>query len=123
MDSHEEAGRAAGLAAVDYAQLEDGLDYVYAFFEQDLEQRVRAGREFIPAGLEDVLGDDSLEDYLWLWFTDPGPRGFRQYLRDGGYSEREVDSAFHYCRSEWGMNTFPHAAWLREDGFATPRFD
>ena len=73
------------MDAYEYAQLEDGLDYLYDFFEEDLEERVRAGRELLPAGMEDILGDHTLEDYVWLWIKEPGPNGFRQYLRDGGY--------------------------------------
>ena len=67
----------------DYAQLEDALDYLYDFLDQDLADRVRAEREYVPAGLEGLLADDSLDDYVWLWIKDPGPNGFRQYLRDG----------------------------------------
>ena len=51
----------------DYAQLEDALDYLYDFLDQDLADRVRAEREFVPAGLEGLLADDSLDDYVWLW--------------------------------------------------------
>ena len=44
----------------DYAQLEDALDYLYDFLDQDLADRVRAEREFVPAGLEGLLADLSL---------------------------------------------------------------
>ena len=43
------------MEAFEYAHLEDGLDYLYDFFEEDLEERVRAGRELLPAGMEDIL--------------------------------------------------------------------
>ena len=95
------------MNAFDYAQLEDALDYLYDFLDQDLADRVRAEREFVPAGLEGLLADDSLDDYVWLWIKDSGPNGFRQYLRDGGYPEAEVAQAFLWARAGWGMNTPP----------------
>ena len=106
-----------------YAELEDAMDYLYDFLDEDLADRVRAEREFVPAGLESLLADDSLDDYVWLWIKDSGPNGFRQYLRDGGYSEAEVRQTFAWARSEWGMNTPPHIAWLKEDGYEPPRID
>jgi len=106
-----------------YAELEDAMDYLYDFLDEDLADRVRAEREFVPAGLESLLADDSLDDYVWLWIEDSGPNGFRQYLRDGGYSEAEVRQTFVWARSEWGMNTPPHIAWLKEDGYEPPRID
>ena len=106
-----------------YAELEDAMDYLYDFLDADLADRVRAEREFVPAGLESLLADDSLDDYVWLWIKDSGPNGFRQYLRDGGYSEAEVRQPFAWARSEWGMNTPPHIAWLKEDGYEPPRID
>ena len=54
------------MDAYEYAQLEDGLDYLYDFFDEDLEERVRAGRELLPEGMEDILGDHTLEDLVWL---------------------------------------------------------
>lgn len=111
------------MEAFEYAHLEDGLNYLYDFFEEDLEERVRAGRELLPAGMEDILGDSTLDDYVWLWINEPGPNGFRQYLRDGGYTEAEVGEAFLFARTEWGMNTPPHVEWLKEDGFEAPAFD
>ncbi len=111
------------MDAYEYAQLEDGLDYLYDFFDADLEERVRAGRELLPEGMEDILGDHTLEDYVWLWIKEPGPNGFRQYLRDGGYGEAEVKEAFLLARTEWGMNTPPHVEWLKEDGFEAPEFE
>ena len=79
----------------DYAQLEDALDYLYDFLDQDLADRVRAEREYVPAGLEG----------------------------DGGYSEAEVSQAFLWARTEWGMNTPPHVAWLKADGYEPPVID
>ncbi|WP_296133001.1 hypothetical protein ACKFRM_02190 [Corynebacterium sp. YSMAA1_1_D6] len=111
------------MDAFDYAQQTEGLDYLYDFFEEDLESRVREGREFLPAGMEDILGDHTLEDYVWLWIKEPGTNGFRQYLRDGGYSEEEVAHAFLLARTEWGMNTPPQVEWLKEDGVEPPTFD
>ena len=35
-----------------YAELEDAMDYLYDFLDADLADRVRAEREFVPAGLE-----------------------------------------------------------------------
>ena len=105
-----------------YAELEDAMDYLYDFLDEDLADRVRAEREFVPAGLESLLADDSLDDYVWLWIKDSGPNGFRQYLRDGGYSEEEVAHAFLLARTEWGMNTPPHVEWLKEDGVTPPTF-
>ena len=110
------------MDACEYAQLEDGLDYLYAFFDEDLEERVRAGRELLPEGMEVILGDHTVEDFVWLWIKEPGPRGFRQYLRDGGYDGAEVSEAFLFARTEWGMNTPPHVEWLREDGVEVPEF-
>lgn len=107
----------------DYAQLEDALDYLYDFLDQDLADRVRTEREYVPDGLEGLLADDSLDDYVWLWIKDPGPNGFRQYLRDGGYSEAEVTQAFLWARTEWAMNTLPHVAWLKADGYEPPAID
>ena len=46
------------MDAFDYAQLEDALDYLYDFLDQDLVDRVRTEREFVPAGLEGLLADD-----------------------------------------------------------------
>ena len=111
------------MDAFEYAQLEDGLDYLYAFFEEDLEERVRAGRELPPEGMEDILGDHTLEDFVWLWIKEPGPNGFRHYLRDGGYDESEISEAFLLARTEWGMNPPPHVEWLREDGVEVPEFN
>ena len=73
----------------------------------------RTEREYVPEGMEGLLADDSLDDYVWLWIKDSGPNGFRQYLRDGGYPEAEVAQAFLWARTEWGMNTPPHIAWLK----------
>lgn len=98
------------MNAFDYAQLEDALDYLYDFLDQDLADRVRTEREYVPEGMEGLLADDSLDDYVWLWIKDSGPNGFRQYLRDGGYPEAEVAQAFLWARTEWGMNTPPHIA-------------
>ena len=111
------------MDAYEYAQLEDSLDYLYDFFDTDLEERVRAGRELLPEGMEDILGDHTLEDYVWLWIKEPGPHGFRRYLRDGGYDEAEVEEAFLLARAEWGMNTPPHVEWLKEDGVEAPEFN
>ena len=111
------------MNAFDYAQLEDALDYLYDFLDQDLADRVRTEREYVPEGMEGLLADDSLDDYVWLWIKEPGPNGFRQFLRDGGYGEDEVKEAFLLARTEWGMNTPPHVEWLKEDGFAAPEFD
>ena len=71
-------------------------------------------REYVPDGMEGLLADDSLDDYVWLWIKDSGPNGFRQYLRDGGYPEAEVAQAFLWARTEWGMDTPPHVAWLKK---------
>ncbi|MGO2426461.1 MAG: hypothetical protein ACTH7R_08935 [Corynebacterium flavescens] len=111
------------MDAYHYGQLEDSLDYLFDFFDQDLAQRVHASREYVPAGMEEFLGDNSLEDFVWLWVKEPGANGFRQYLRDGGYDEAEVAQAFLECRTEWGMNTLPHIEWLHERSFATPVID
>lgn len=111
------------MDAYDYAHLEDSLDYLFDFFDQDLAQRVREGREYVPEGMEEFLGDHTLEDFVWLWVKEPGANGFRQYLRDGGYTEAEVTQAFLECREEWGMNTLPQIQWLREQGFETPVID
>ncbi|MDO5033099.1 hypothetical protein [Corynebacterium sp.] len=108
--------------AYDYAHGEDALDYLYDFFEEDLEQRVRAGWESIPEGMRDILGDHTIEDYVWLWVMEPGKNGFRQYLRDGGFTEAEIREAFAAARAEWGMNTPPHVAWLKDEGFEPPVF-
>ena len=35
----------------------------------------------------------------------------------------EVRQTFAWARSEWGMNTPPHIAWLKEDGYEPPRID
>ena len=99
------------------------MDYLYDFLDQDLVDRVRTEREYVPDGLEGLLADDSLDDYVWLWIKDPGPNGFRQYLRDGGYSEAEVSQAFLWARTEWGMNTPPHVEWLKADGYEPPVID
>lgn len=106
--------------AYDYAHDPDSLDYLYDFFDEDLADRVRAGREFVPEGLEDVLGDNTLEDYVWLWVKEPGPNGFRQYLRDGGFDDIDIKHAFFDCRTEWSMNTLPQLEWLAEDGYEPP---
>ncbi|MDY3128284.1 MAG: hypothetical protein SOW59_09240 [Corynebacterium sp.] len=100
-----------------YAEDDASMAYLYDFFTQDLAARVEKEREFIPPGFEDLLGDDSVLDYVWLWIKDPGANGFRQYLRDGEFSEAEVNAAFIAKREEWGMNTPPHLEWLKDDGF------
>ncbi|MGX9136743.1 hypothetical protein [Corynebacterium striatum] len=82
------------MNAFEYAQLEDSMDYLYDFFDQDLESRVRTEREYLPESLQDLLGDHTVLDYIWLWIKEPGPNGFKQYLRDGEYSEAEVEEAF-----------------------------
>lgn len=110
------------MEAFEYAGLDNALDYLYEFFDKDLAQRVAENKEFVPAGLEDVLGDNDLYDYVWLWIKEPGPNGFRQYIRDGGYPEDEVKEAFLLRRDEWGRNTPPHVEWLEEDGFQAPEF-
>lgn len=104
------------MEAFEYAGLEDGMDYLYDFFEQDLPARVAEESEFVPAGLEDVLGDNTLLDYVWLWIKDPGPRGFRSYVAAGGYLPAEVDEALVWRRNEWGFDTPPHIYWLARDG-------
>lgn len=105
------------MDALTYAGLEDSLDYLYAFLDSDLLARIKDELRYIPAGMEDFLLDDSLEDFVWLWFKDSGANGFRQYLADGGFDTAEVEQAYVFCRAEWGMNTPPQVEWLREDGF------
>lgn len=60
------------MNALEYAQLEDSMDYLYDFFDEDLEARVRAEREYLPESLQDLLGDHSVLDYIWLWIKEPG---------------------------------------------------
>ena len=106
-----------GQGIYEYAEDDASMDYLYGFFDKDLKGRLETERQFIPEGLEDLIGDNSLLDYIWLWIKDAGPRGFRQYLFDGGYAESEVIEAFLAKRQEWGMNTPPHLEWLAQDGF------
>ena len=42
------------MNALEYAQLEDSMDYLYDFFDEDLEARVRAEREYLPESLQDL---------------------------------------------------------------------
>jgi hypothetical protein len=106
-----------GQGIYEYAELDNSMDYLYEFFDKDLKDRLDIERQYIPEGLEDLIGDNSLLDYVWLWIKDTGPRGFRQYLFDGGYVEPEVTEAFLAKRQEWGMNTPPHLEWLAQDEF------
>lgn len=106
-----------GQGIYEYAELDNSMDYLYEFFDKDLKDRLDTERQFIPEGLEDLVGDNSLLDFIWLWIKDTGPRGFRQYLFDGGYEESEVTEAFLAKRQEWGMNTPPHLEWLEQDEF------
>ena len=110
------------MNAFEYAQLEDSMDYLYDFFDHDLESRVRTEREYLPESLQELLGDHTVLDYIWLWIKEPGPNGFKQYLRDGEYSEAEVEEAFLWTRNEWGHNTPPHIEWLKADGYEPPAF-
>src|SRR5699024_6384242 len=90
------ATRAAmdGQGIYEYAEDDSSMDYLYDFSDQDLKHRLDEERQFIPEGLDDLIGDNSLLDYIWLWIKDAGPRGFRRYLLDGGYEESEVMAAF-----------------------------
>lgn len=56
------------MNAFEYAQLEDSMDYLYDFFDQDLESRVRTEREYLPESLQDLLGDHTVLDYIWRLF-------------------------------------------------------
>lgn len=104
-----------GMDAYAYAGLDDAMDYLYDFLEQDLEDRLRADREFIPAGLEDLLAEDSVADHVWLWLKDSGPNSFLQYLRDGGFAEEECARALRVRLREWAYDSPPHLAWMAED--------
>lgn len=107
-----------GMDAYAYAGLDDAMDYLYDFLDQDLEERLRADREFIPAGLEDLLAEDSVADHVWLWLKDAGPNGFLQYLRDGGFAEEECARALRVRLREWAYDSPPHLAWMAEDAAA-----
>ncbi len=111
------------MDAYTYAELADAMDYLYDFFDQDLASRVRAERAFIPEGLESALADDSLLDFVWLWIKDPGPNGFVQYLRDGGFDEEEIRTAVAARRQEWAIDNPPHVAWFLADGNPVPVVD
>ncbi|APT93574.1 hypothetical protein CPHO_00925 [Corynebacterium phocae] len=108
------------MEAYNYAALDDSMDYLYAFFEQDLARCVAENRELIPEGLEYLLAEDSLEDYVWIWLKARGPNSFYQYVMDGGYPEVESRQAYDYRVKEWAIDNPPHVTWFREDGSALP---
>lgn len=108
------------MDAYGYAELPEAMDYLYDFLDEDLEDRLRAERELIPEGLEDLLGSTSLTDYVWLWLKDTGGNSFWQYLLDGGYDEDEAREALGARLKEWAMDSAPHVGWLREDGVEEP---
>ena len=104
------------MDAYTYAELPEAMDYLYDFLEEDLEDRLRAEREFIPEGMEDLLGSSSLTDFVWLWLKDVGPNSFWQYLVDGEFDEGETRQAHRERLKEWAIDSAPHVQWLREDG-------
>ncbi|WP_293773113.1 hypothetical protein [uncultured Corynebacterium sp.] len=111
------------MDAYQYAGEPDAMEYLYDFFDEDLPAVVRANRELIPEGLEDLLAEDSLEDYVWLWLKDRGRNGFLQYIIDGGFSEDDVREAHAFRIKEWAIDNPPHVTWFREDGSAVPVID
>src|SRR5690625_7835752 len=103
-----------GQGIYEYAEGDASMDYLYGFFDKDLKDRLETEHQFIPEGLEDLIGDNSLLDYIWLWIKDAGPRGFRKYLFDGGYAESVVIEDFLAMRKVWGLTTQSHLDWLAE---------
>lgn len=100
---------------------EKGLEFLYAFLEQDLEACLEDERALLPQGLEDLLASDSLEDYVWLWLKHPGPRGFKAFIATGAdFRDIEVDRAYATRVQEWAIDNPPHVTWLREDGYEAP---
>lgn len=123
MDAHADS-----LAvAIDFAADEAAMDYLYDFFDQDLADRVRRDREFVPEGLEDLLAEDSLEDFVWLWLKDTGDNSFLRFVLDGAadndFSDADAAEAVRLRLREWSLDSPPHIAWFKEDGAEVPTIE
>ena len=113
--------------AIDFAADEGAMDYLYDFFDQDLADRVRRDREFVPEGLEDLLAEDSLEDFVWLWLKDTGENSFLRFVLDGAadnaFSDADAAEAVRLRLREWSLDSPPHIAWFKEDGAEVPTIE